>query len=331
MRFDPEAMMNLPLMIEMSEEERKRVEEKNSETLSSILRNWRENVAANARHLDDSRYLSDLYGTWHGECVMLCGAGPSLARNIEEVKDAWLSGWKILCVDRCFELLYKNGIVPDLIISLDPQPRVLEFLKNIDERHTIALCIEQDSSVVDYCIENAGAVYFYNAACAISKESHEIYSMFEPRLTCLRAMAGTVGYIAFECAAWMLNQDNEVYGTIAMIGNELCWFDENDIPPVDYKGQLLIESVRRDGKPFYTIAPFATTQMAVDNLIAYWLDDVENNVRIFDCSDGIIVNCMRSSIKGMRESTSTTQEKQNKEDLAAEFIKILRATSVVGG
>ena len=62
--------------------------------------------------------LSDLYGSFIGQTALIIGAGPSLAENIQIIKEN-REKYVIFAVNKVLRTLIENGIFPDFVVCLD--------------------------------------------------------------------------------------------------------------------------------------------------------------------------------------------------------------------
>lgn len=89
---------------------------------------WWKNIEDNRRFdlyngLENAFCLS---GKHEDATVIVCGAGPSLKENIEYLRNA--DNAIVICVDRAFELLVSEGIIPDYCVTEDFSPTCSIFL-----------------------------------------------------------------------------------------------------------------------------------------------------------------------------------------------------------
>jgi hypothetical protein len=87
------------------------------------------NILLNFGMLDNVRPVRDLYGAFNRYPAVIAGSGPSLEINIEMLRRCQDRIF-IIAVDSAIPALQQKGILPDIIISIDPQPYVLEHFMN---------------------------------------------------------------------------------------------------------------------------------------------------------------------------------------------------------
>src|SRR5688572_14328193 len=92
-------------------------------TLDRIGRDGVENARRNLQFLDRGESLRALRGApiGEGDHALVLGAGPSLHRRpvADEIKKRGYSG-ALIVTDSCMSYCLRNGIVPDLVVTLDP-------------------------------------------------------------------------------------------------------------------------------------------------------------------------------------------------------------------
>lgn len=92
---------------------------------------WQKNALANLQSNMDSFFVSDFFGTCKDIPAVIVSAGPSLAKNIAQLKqmeDRVL----IISVDTALHALLKHEIRPHFVVSLDGQELVWNKFKNLD-------------------------------------------------------------------------------------------------------------------------------------------------------------------------------------------------------
>ena len=87
---------------------------------------WAINATKNLVAMNKNPLISDVGNAFANVPLIIVGAGPSLAKNIDQLKSAQDKAI-ILCVNRALRSLYNAGIVPDLTINLEPQDVAAQF------------------------------------------------------------------------------------------------------------------------------------------------------------------------------------------------------------
>jgi uncharacterized Rossmann fold enzyme len=65
----------------------------------------------------------------NGDFCMV-GSGPSIEDHLEAIKDCQNQGMPIIAIKGAHDWLIERGIIPDLCIMLDPQPKILNCIKH---------------------------------------------------------------------------------------------------------------------------------------------------------------------------------------------------------
>ncbi|HMV77039.1 MAG TPA: DUF115 domain-containing protein [Leptospiraceae bacterium] len=100
----------------------------NIATLSKFEKIWTKNILQNLRFLPEMKPVSFLFGLLKGMPAVVTGAGPSLHKDINDLKK-YREYYFLITVDTALHVLEKNGIEPDLIYSVDPQPINKSYLE----------------------------------------------------------------------------------------------------------------------------------------------------------------------------------------------------------
>lgn len=100
----------------------------NIATLSKFEKIWTKNILQNLRFLPSMKPVSLLFGLLKGMPAVVTGAGPSLHKDINNLKK-FREYYFLITVDTALHILEKNGIEPDLIYSVDPQPINKSYLE----------------------------------------------------------------------------------------------------------------------------------------------------------------------------------------------------------
>lgn len=240
---------------------------------------WGRNVKENLRHITEEDYLKNIYGQWHGSKVLVVGAGPSFRRNIDEIRRAKDAGWKLIVCDRAYEPLKKAGINADIVITIDAALIVRDFLDCLDERDTVAACVMQNPKILWRARGKGARVYAYAPSNPFSQQCIKLYKKGYADLCCLKAEF-IVGYTAIYLAI------NMGAAEIALIGNELCWFDQSEIEKIyidEKKTVGFYRSVNRHGKQVHTVKAFVGAAQAILKIVKMY-----NKIKFTDCSFGIL-------------------------------------------
>ena len=99
----------------------------NQQTQDHLAPLWATNGLKNLPHVANNPMVDDLCDAFRGVPIIIVGAGPSLAKNIDQLKAAQGKAI-ILCVNRALRSLQNAGIWPDFAINLEPQDVASQFV-----------------------------------------------------------------------------------------------------------------------------------------------------------------------------------------------------------
>lgn len=88
---------------------------------------WATNGLKNLPRVAKNPMVDDLRDAFRGVPIIIVGAGPSLAKNIDQLKAAQGKAI-ILCVNRALRSLQNAGVWPDFAINLEPQDVASQFV-----------------------------------------------------------------------------------------------------------------------------------------------------------------------------------------------------------
>jgi len=95
-------------------------------------RKWRNNIIINLSYIFKSPKADDFFGMFEGIPAICVSAGPSLDKNIEEIKNAEGKAL-IICVGTALKALLKHNINPDIVVSMDGDEANYKHFKDITE------------------------------------------------------------------------------------------------------------------------------------------------------------------------------------------------------
>lgn len=100
-----------------------------TKTIESRTASWLANVQANREHyrVGNPPLL--------GMTAYVVGAGPSLRKNVAELKKVGKLGL-VICVDAAFRYLVSQGVVPDYCVTIDADSRMLSMVEGADTSKT---------------------------------------------------------------------------------------------------------------------------------------------------------------------------------------------------
>ena len=98
-------------------------------TIGKFARTWLRNFAANRGKAEGCGVVSSLFGAFDGT-VVIAGAGPSLDEAVGPIK-AVRGRYTLLAADAAVGPLIRSGVMPDLIVTVDPQPIVYSHFEGV--------------------------------------------------------------------------------------------------------------------------------------------------------------------------------------------------------
>lgn len=107
---------------------------------------WTRNICENYQHLKKAKSIKKLKQICKDIPAVIVGAGPSLDKNIDELKDIQAI---IIATDRAYKPLLNKGIKPDFVVSVDcHDDLVLSYLDKVDSsQHTLILNTASDYNI----------------------------------------------------------------------------------------------------------------------------------------------------------------------------------------
>lgn len=104
----------------------------NTATLTRFEKVWTSNFLRNLPELSELAPIAELFGVCDSRVdVVVCGAGPSLSRSLEDLK-RFRDNFVLIAVDTALLVLQKAGVDPDLVFSVDPQPLNSKYLEGYE-------------------------------------------------------------------------------------------------------------------------------------------------------------------------------------------------------
>lgn len=119
--YKPMERIFLSLYAEIEGDIRKGLDDlvKDGVTIGKFARTWLRNFFINIKKTDRITPVSSLFNLFKGAAV-ITGAGPSLDRTIDDIQNR-RQGFFLIATDASVKPLVRNGILPDLIVTIDPQ------------------------------------------------------------------------------------------------------------------------------------------------------------------------------------------------------------------
>lgn len=232
------------------------------------------NILKNMRYMINRADISELFDLFKGHSAVIVSAGPSLGKQIENLKKA-KNKVIIICVDTTLRVLLNNQIVPDLVVSIDFTPVNYKHFNGID---TSNINFAFASIVYPECIKhhvdrNGDFFTIYNDGPLMDKISKYIAIKGEV------AVGDSTSHAAFHIAEKM------GCSHIALIGQDLSYdngkthADGVATQRKDIKDDLIEVDGYYGGK-IKTSSSLLTILKHFENKIA------QSSSKIFNCTEG---------------------------------------------
>lgn len=178
--------------------------------------------------------------------AIVISAGPSLKKNIQELKKAKGRAF-LIAVDTAVKVLLENEIVPDLFITLDSHKPAVIFANDKIPNIPMAAC--ESSNILLFQKHRAKKFYFSNGNKFISY----LYGLYGQEAKVLNT-GGSVANNAFSLAVYL------GFFTIILVGQDLAFTD----------GETFA------GRPFGSWMP--TVSEYEKNMGITWVEDIHGNM-----------------------------------------------------
>lgn len=121
-------------------------------TITKFSKQWLINTIYNISKIQEGKacLLSNLKDKFHGQTALIAGAGPSLADNLQNIKDN-RNKFVIFAVNKTAKYLMQNGVTPDFIVCLDARnmDKTLGEIGHLLNNTNCIIDIRTDSSVMN--------------------------------------------------------------------------------------------------------------------------------------------------------------------------------------
>jgi hypothetical protein len=250
---------------------------------------WLDNVETNLHYLVDDNMVADIFGAWQDERVLVVGAGPSTNKNIESIKNAQESGFKIVVCDRAHEMLLSGGIQADIYVTADSALAQTNYAKYITARDAVVCSPVQHPEVIDMINDNAGEVFYYLHSNPFSLMWQVLWERLPHKLFSLKP-GNVIGFTAVDLAVRMGAKE------VAMIGMDCCWHSMDEIEDCYTSGVDKIVTLElNEGKvKKYTVMAFVNASM-----IFRYFNQWYPWITLIDCSGGIMTGVMKIDLENI--------------------------------
>lgn len=179
--------------------------------------NWKVWTAnARAAHQYNRPFVSDLYGSKSGSCLV-CGAGPSLS-NGGILAEFQKRGIDIIATDRALKTVRDAGVKEFMSVSTECQPECGDFLEVAGVGDKCCLSVISNTDTLESLLERGADVYNCAFMTPRSNFKEWVTKLYERDVSCVRTDY-LVTFIAIDIAFWM------GYNPIFCIGNDLSYDD----------------------------------------------------------------------------------------------------------
>lgn len=151
-----------------------------------------ENIENNMTYYINSRSLLELKGKGSGIPAIVVGAGPSLDKNVDVLRKA-KNRAVIIATDSAVRTLARNGLVPDVIVTMDPYKDETYLASDICEGVPLIASLHSGWRLVD---GHKGPCFFTNSTDRMTNAFSIEHEIFVQSLK----MGGSVAHLAFSLA-----------------------------------------------------------------------------------------------------------------------------------
>ncbi|MEW6202400.1 MAG: 6-hydroxymethylpterin diphosphokinase MptE-like protein [bacterium] len=244
---------------------------------------WLANIRANRQIIFNNKDAAILKGILKNIPGIVIGAGPSLAKNLHQLRPVQ-KRYALFCCDRAFKSVVACEITPQFVVVCDAQDIVADFFTGMPTGEMILLCPTFVSPKV--LALKWKEIVFFNMLDADTSFSEAAMNLTDHKVGMI---PGTViaGNTAFVLAK--LTGCNPV----TFIGCDMSMKDMTDASPRD----ILFESTGIDGGTVYSVPGYLA---GFDWLLRYLRVDQDfraGRLKVYNCTEGGIM--YSDDIQGM--------------------------------
>lgn len=242
------------------------------------------NVFANLHHLYEGYSIRELFGMLPEDVpVIIVSAGPSLNKNIKELKKA-VGKACIIATDTAMKPLLNEGILPDLFVIIDGlKPEILFQHKDISKVPMVTMTAVSTEPMACH----KGKKFFYGAESAFEEWLTGDVSMSDGECERVIPYLVTGGSVATSAYSLGLNMGTRIVilvgQDLAMTGNKThadgTFQDRMDNIDADSGEYFEVESV--DGGKVLTRADFNKYRIWFEDHFKEW-----DHVKVIDATEG---------------------------------------------
>lgn len=162
LKIYPDFYLNLKNLID-SYLSRKNI---NIATLSRFQKLWTRNIIKNHKLFLKNKGIINFFNQFNDIPCMVISAGPSLSDNLSDIKKNQ-NKFIIIAVDSIFQTLLKNDIVPDIVVTVDPQYINYKYFEYNTDFNPILVA---ESSTFPLILNHyKGRLVFFSSVFALAK------------------------------------------------------------------------------------------------------------------------------------------------------------------
>ena len=165
----------------------------NTRTMERFATFWIHNLLANFPSLSRAKSIDRLQCQYSRTPAVVCGAGPSLHNDIEQLKKMY-NKIILIATDSAVKVLVRENIDPHFIVSIDPQPINYYYLN--DYQGMAKFIIDPSSCYLNVRNIPMNSLYYTGATIPIAEKLFELIDEKPSKL----AAGGSVSTVALDLA-----------------------------------------------------------------------------------------------------------------------------------
>ena len=223
-----------------------------------------ENILKNMPHVLRSPSAMPLRDVWKNIPATLIAAGPSLQKNVMELKKA--KGHAVLiAADSALKSLLENGVIPDFVVSVDPQALTSQKYEGVDVPQEVTLVFHPAThhQLVKQFPGHTLTMDVPLPAFEWLKQHWESKGQFDQEATCQIQ-------VGFNFAAWI------GCNPLVLVGHDLCFTDDGmHVSSTSYLPEHAMDEITRhaqniptgDGRIVKTTPTLANDKIVLEKKI----------------------------------------------------------------
>ena len=165
----------------------------NTRTMERFATFWIHNLLANFPSLSRAKSIDRLQCQYSRTPAVVCGAGPSLHNDIEQLKKMY-NKIILIATDSAVKVLVRENIDPHFIVSIDPQPINYYYLN--DYQGMAKFIVDPSSCYLNVRNIPMNSLYYTGATIPIAEKLFELIDEKPSKL----AAGGSVSTVALDLA-----------------------------------------------------------------------------------------------------------------------------------